>query len=93
MSTTPARRARRAAAQVQAQAVKLKTQSNAIIIADMKALYKENPNKALEYCHAVVGKNNFQNALRAYLPRFLADIAFVLALKKCLEYRQEQIVN
>jgi len=80
MSTTPARRARRAAA----QAVQLKVKSNSLIVKDLRDLYREDPNKALDFAFEVVGKEKYQHALQCYLHDHMAPVAFVLAMKRCL---------
>ncbi len=82
MACTAARRQRR----LEEQQVKLKNRSTEIIITQMKDLYKEDPNKALDFCFCVVGRERFQNSLKWYLTKHLADVAFMLALKYCLRF-------
>lgn len=89
MSCTAARRKRRAAEVAQRSATMTQQQAMENHLVTMKALYKEDPNKALAYCFEIIGEKQFQAALRHYLPKHLADVAFELSLRHCLFLNQE----
>ena len=76
MSTTKARRERRARARLEKSAVET-----------MLDTYTINPNEALTMCFGWFGRKEFEKALRRHLHQHIAKVAFVLAMKMCMEHQ------